>query len=392
MLTEYRPSCKLSSNNRRHYPVNYVSFDFLKELDMFFASASRHVPRVGFPISRYSSVTSSSSLKLVAELRKRTTASIQKAREALVASKGDLEGALKWLEQDRVSRGQQKAEKVGGRFAGEGLVGVSVLSRGVSHGMDPPIGIRAAMVELNCETDFVARNELFRKLSQDLAFTAGFITDLPSSHSPAIGSQSIIRPIELGHLQDAPLMLRDGESKRISVSEAIRDVIAAVGENITIRRAVSFVQKPIPPPSGMALRVASYVHGALPTPPGDPTAVTEAQGNIGTLAAIGLRTSPASRLSELLIKPTFEADLSALERGLARQIAGMRPERIHGDGSDALYNQSFDMLVTSGGQTVQNVLRAWAEEQGMTDHGPQEDGMAGLSVVEFLRWEVGEML
>jgi len=306
-----------------------------------------------------------------------------------VASKWDVEGALEWLEQDRVSCGRQTAKKFGARFAGEGLIGVSVLSRGTCHGIPPPLGIRAAMVELNCETDFVSRNELFRKLSRDLAFTAAFIADTPPSVSPTMEPHGFIRPIELAHLQDAPLMLRDGEVKRITVSEAIRDIIAAMGENITIRRAVSFMQKSTPPSSGMGLRVASYVHGALAIPPGDPSAVMEAQGKIGTLAAIGLRTSPASRLGQLLVKPGFDVALGALERGLARQIVGMRPERVHGDGGDALYSQPFDMLATSGGQTVQNVLTAWAEEQKMTD---LEDGMAGLSVVEFLRWEVGEML
>ncbi|KAF8514760.1 elongation factor TS-domain-containing protein, partial [Gautieria morchelliformis] len=337
----------------------------------------------------YSSVASgSSSLKLVAELRKRTTVGVQKAREALMATNDDVEGALQWLEKDRVSSGQRTAEKVGSRFAGEGLIGVAVLSRGSCHG--PPLGIRAAMVELNCETDFVGRNELFRKLSQDLAFTAAFMAEPPPSLSPANEPHPFIRPIELAHLQGAPLMIRDGASKHPSVSDAIRDIIAAVGENIKIRRAVSFVHNSIPPPLGMGLRVACYVHGALAIPPGNPSAVMEAQGRIGALVAVGLRTSPASRLSELLAKPAFDVDLGALERGIARQVVGMRPERVHGDRGNNLYSQPFDMLASSGGQTVQKTLKSWGEEQKLTDENPLEDGMTGLSVVEFLRWEVGE--
>ena len=357
---------------------------------MLLVSLSRHAPRVVLSFSRYSSSSAPPSLKLVAELRKRTTATIQKAREALIASKGDVESALEWLEQDRVSTGQQKAEKVGGRFAGEGLIGVSVLSRGTSHGTDPPLGIRAAMVELNCETDFVGRNELFRKLTQDLAFTAAFLADPSPPLSPANEPLTFIRPIELAHLQDAPLMLRDDDSKRITVSGAIRDIITAVGENIKIRRAVSMVHNSIPPLSGMGLRVASYVHGALPVPSGNASAVLEAQGKIGTLVALGLRSSPVPRLTQLLANPAFEADLGALERGIARQIVGMRPEVIHGDGDVALYNQPFDMLATSGGETVQNVLKAWAAKQKLMDNNIQKDGEAGLSVIEFLRWEVGE--
>ena len=299
-----------------------------------------------------------------------------------------MEGALAWLEKDRISTGKRKAEKLGGRFAGEGLIGVSVLSRGTCHGMDTPLGIRAAMVELNCETDFVGRNELFRKLTQDLAFTAAFLADTPPSFLPANESHALIRPVEL--LQDAPLMLRGDESKRTTVSEAIRDIITAVGENIEIRRAVSFVHNYIPPPSGMGLRVASYVHGALPVPPGHPAVVMEAQGNIGTLIAVGLKSSPATRLSELFASPPFDANLGTLERGLGRQVVGMHPKSIHGDGDDALYNQKFDMLASSGGETVQSVLKTWAKEQKLMDHSLEEDGTAGLSVVEFLRWQVGE--
>ncbi len=102
-------------------------------------------------------------LKLVAELRKLTGVSITKAREALAASNNDVSAALKWLQSDLAVSGAKKAAKVAHRTAGEGHVGASVLSRGTGS---PPGGVRAALVELNCETDFtMARNAaLFRRL------------------------------------------------------------------------------------------------------------------------------------------------------------------------------------------------------------------------------------
>ncbi|KAF8585117.1 hypothetical protein K439DRAFT_1082353 [Ramaria rubella] len=352
---------------------------------MLLASVSRHVLRVGQPCFRHSSSsTPTSSIKLVAELRKRTTATIKKAREALTASEGDLSGALEWLERDRVLTGQQKAEKVSGRFAGEGLIGVCVLSRGSRNRCEE--GIRAAMIEVNCETDFVGRNELFRKLTQDLAFTVARMANRPLSLAPIDQASSLILPVNLKHLQETILTLRDNEHKELTVSESIREVILAVGENISIRRAVLFSHNPIPPQSGMGLRIGHYVHCALPKPEHPSTLAIDVQGKLGALVAVELRTSPASRLEELLDDETFETKLSSLERGLARQIVGLRASSVCGEGDKALYNQSFDMLATSGGENVETVLRTWAVNNTMT----RKEKEGGLNVLEFLRWEVGE--
>ena len=317
---------------------------------------------------------------------------IQKAREALIASNSDVSSAIEWIDRERVAMGQRKAEKVGGRFTGQGLVGVSVLSPGTGHGTDSS-GVRAAMVELNCETDFVGRNELFRALTQNLAFTAAFISDpIPPSAADGLGTDHFLRSIDLSHLRDAPLMVRDQTGTPKTVSEAVRDTMTAVGENISIRRAMSFVHNHVTPISGVGLRASSYVHGALSTPPEKTPAVVEAQGTIGALVVIGLRTSPVSRLSELLKNPAFNTKIGSLERALARQVVGMHPEGVQGEVKDALYNQPFDMLATSGGQSVGMVLKQWAEEQNMGESSQTEhEGVSGLSVIEFSRWKVGEV-
>lgn len=337
-------------------------------------------------------------IKLVAEIRKRTTASIQKAREALVASKGDVEGALEWLDKDREVSGQRKAEKVGGRFTGEGLVGVAVLTRGTSaaraSSAEYSHKIRAGMVELNCETDFVGRNELFRQLTQDLAFTVAYMGEETSS-------TPMIAPMDISYVQNAPLMRRDASREKYStVSEAIRDLIAAVGENVTIRRAATFVQAPPSINSGLGIRAASYVHNALRKPESSPgssssssqvASVYEAQGRIGALLAVALRTNNKPALRQLMEeKESFEKDLEVLERGLCRQVVGMSPSSISGE-PNSLYNQPFDMLLTAAGKSVENVLGDWSRQRGMIgEPNKEDDSSCGVRVMEFARWEVGE--
>jgi elongation factor Ts len=115
------------------------------------------------PIRFYSkSAEKPSNVRLVAELRKLTEVSITKAREALAASNNDVSAALQWLQNDLAVSGAKKAAKVAHRAASEGLVCASVLSHGTGSSLSSGAhgyghgGLRAALVELNCETDFVA--------------------------------------------------------------------------------------------------------------------------------------------------------------------------------------------------------------------------------------------
>ena len=208
--------------------------------------------------------SSRASLQLVAELRKRTDTSISKAREALIATSNDLEAALDWLQKDLAHTGAKKAAKVGGRETKEGLIGISLLASGYGEGVG---GVRAAMVELNCETDFVGRNELFGKLASDIAHTVAFHAEAPSDFQE---NPSLLRQCSIDILLDTPLMPKNvslGASENgSSVGSAIRDSIAKLGENLSLRRAVSVVL-PSPPEAIQAgLRVAPYVHGTASDP------------------------------------------------------------------------------------------------------------------------------
>lgn len=322
----------------------------------------------------YSTEAPKTPIKLVAELRKLTEVSITKAREALSASNNDVNLALQWLEKDIITSGAKKAAKVDGRFAGEGLISTSVLLNGIGsrsglgHGV-----VRAAMVELNCETDFVGRNELFGRLAADIAHTAAFITD---PH----GSETTFQECSLDMLNDAPLISQlNPNSQSGTVGTSIRDMIAKVGEKISLRRAVTLVESSPQAQSDVGLRLASYSHGSINIP---------SQGRIGSLALLALK-SP--KLAELMASDVFQEDLKRLERSLARQIAGFETTSIKSSSTQpsetALYDQPFAMFPEdSSGKTVLEVLRSWAQQRGLVEAGQE----GGLAVLDFKKWTVGE--
>ncbi|KAF8899058.1 elongation factor Ts, mitochondrial [Infundibulicybe gibba] len=302
----------------------------------------------------YSTAPRKPSLKLVAELRKRTEVSITKAREALSATNNDVQDALEWLEKDLVTSGAKRAAKVDGRSTGEGLVSTAVLSQGAgSRSGIGYSGIRAAMVELNCETDFVGRNELFGKLAADIAHTAAYISE------PASENTFQLCPTDM--LNDAPLITEANPHPQpnITVGSSIRDLISKVGEKISLRRAVSLVENPPPTQLGMALRLASYVHGSS---------------------------------SKLLASEAFLEELNRLERSLGRQIVGFNTQSICSPPGvkeeSALYDQPFMMLAGGlSGLPVREVLDKWARQHNLVG-----GSLDSVSVLDFAKWTVGEPL
>jgi elongation factor Ts len=312
------------------------------------------------------------SVKLVAELRKLTEVSISKAREALSATNNDLDAALQWLEKDLVITGAKKAAKVQGRATNQGLISVSILSDGIGAKSSGYGGIRAAMVELNCETDFVGRNELFGRLAGDISHTAAYISD-------ATGSKNAFRPYSIEHLQDAPLLSRADPASTPSgtVATAIRDAIAKLGENITLRRAVGVVENS-PPQTDVGLRLSSYIHGSVND---------FAQGRIGSLAMLALKSR---KLPELIATESFREDLGRLERGLARQIAGFETISIEGEEETALYNQTFMMMGSDFSDiSVRDALSAWSQQKGVVSQSSADEGIA---VLDFAKWTLGEVI
>ncbi len=160
---------------------------------------------------------------MVKELRDSTGAGMMDAKKALTEVDGDMEAAVDWLR----TKGLSKAAKKSGRTAAEGLVGVAVEDgKGVA-------------IELNSETDFVAKNAEFQQLVGDIARTALGVADMDALKVADMGGKS--------------------------VETAVTDAIAKIGENMTLRRMASVEGD----------SVVTYVHNA----------VTAGMGKIGVLVA-----------------------------------------------------------------------------------------------------------
>lgn len=313
------------------------------------------------------------SVKLVAELRKLTEVSILKAREALAATNNDVNAALGWLEKDLATSGAKKAEKLQGRSTSQGLISISKFSSGTGvNAVAGYSGVRAAMIELNCETDFVGRNELFGKLAADIAHTAAYLADISNS-------KGAFHQHSLELLHDAPLLseANPGATPRGTISTAIRDAIAKLGENISLRRAISVVENP-PLKPHLGLRLSSYVHGSINNPD---------QGRIGGLVLLALKSKT---LSDRLASETFRDDLGRLERALARQIVGFETLSINGDGESALYNQPFMMMGGDNPDTpVKDALVSWSQQRGLRSQSVEDEGVV---VLDFMKWTLGETI
>ncbi len=200
---------------------------------------------------------------LVKALRERTGAGMMDCKKALTESGGDMEQAVDWLR----TKGLSAAAKKAGRVAAEGLVAIATGPQ------------RAAMVEVNAETDFVARNELFQAFVTEAARVA-----------LAVGG-------DLDAIKVAPY----GDSGR-SVGDELTQLIATVGEHMTLRRACV-----LSVPHGV---VAAYMHAA----------VKPGLGKIGVLVAI---------------EGASEADaLELLGRQVGMHVAASRPEVLDIDAVD----------------------------------------------------------
>lgn len=186
---------------------------------------------------------------LVRELRERTGAGVMDCRQALIAADGDLDRAAGILRE----RGLAAAARKSGRATGEGQIGSYI------H----PGGRLGALVEVNCESDFVARTEEFQRLVRDLAIQVAGLA--PQWVSPDEVPQPVLdeKRVELGadasvtskpeHLraqivegqlrkwyQQVALLEQPFRDTDVSVGEHINEKIALLGENIRVRRFARF--------------------------------------------------------------------------------------------------------------------------------------------------------
>ncbi|HEX8665959.1 MAG TPA: translation elongation factor Ts [Beijerinckiaceae bacterium] len=199
---------------------------------------------------------------MVKELRDKTGAGMMDCKAALNET-GDIEAAVDWLRK----KGLAKAAKKAGRTAAEGLVAVESSGR------------TAAVVEVNSETDFVARNDRFQAFAREAAKIAlmgdGTVEGLENAHFP--GAQT-------------------------TVKERLQELIATIGENMTLRRVAKLTVS-----DGF---IASYVHNA----------VADGLGKIGVLVAL----ESAGDVTQL----------ATLGRQIAMHVAATNPAAVDASGID----------------------------------------------------------
>lgn len=283
-------------------------------------SSLRTVPRA----ARLYSTPAKPSVKLIAELRKQSDVSLPLAREALAASNLSIPGALEWL----AKHGDKKASKVAGRATNEGLVGVYTISEGVGKLMRAPVW--AGMVEMNCETDFVARGNLFGKLLSEVAHSAAFHAEAirtraqPKKGAVEVEGGELITSLDVDQLMKAPLMSYsnpDPTGKPLpTVEQSLRTLMGKVGENISIRRA-AVVQRDIVALKDIGLRLGAYGHGGTYTQP------KFCSGRIASMAVLALK-APLGKDPRASICDWFRRESFQKRHGRARSSGSQTNCRI----------------------------------------------------------------
>ncbi len=282
---------------------------------------------------------------MVKELREKTGAGMMDCKSALTETDGDSDAAVDWLR----TKGLAKAAKKAGRVAAEGLVGL-VTS-----------GTSGAVVEVNSETDFVARNDTFQEIVRNIASVArgaeGDIDKLATLEYPGVGK---------------------------SVSQHLTEMIGTIGENMTLRRVAGLTVS-----EGV---VGSYVHNAAA--PG--------VGKIGVL--VGLESSGDQEA------------LSAFAKQIAMHIAASRPLAVTSDSLDPeIVDRERAVLTEQARESgkpeeiitkmVDGRIRKFFEEVVLlsqafvidTDNtveqalkAAEKDVGAPIVITQFIRFELGE--
>ncbi len=283
---------------------------------------------------------------LVKELRETSGAGMMDCKKALAENDGDLQAAVDWLR----TKGLSAAAKKSSRVAAEGLVALKAA------------GTKAAVIEVNSETDFVARNEQFQNFVADLA---GLVLETGKTD-----------------IEDLKTVAYTGSEK--PVSEVLTDNIATIGENMNIRRAVSLEVE-----EGL---VASYIHGAVADGMGKiavlvglkSSASADVLAPLGKQLAMHIAAANPASLSEGDLDPTILEREKQVQMDKARESG--KPENIIEKmivGRMRKYLEEIVLLhqtfVIDGETKISDVVKAAAKEAG-TD----------IELVSYVRMEVGD--
>ncbi len=283
--------------------------------------------------------------QMVKDLREKTGAGMMDCKTALKETDGDMEAAIDWLR----AKGFAKAAKKAGRTAADGLVGMATEDR------------KGALVELNAETDFVARNEQFQSMVNEISKlalkVAGDIDALAAETYP-------------------------GTEK--SVADYISEMIATIGENMRLRRT-AFVEVS----DGV---VSSYMHNAAAPGMGKIGVIVglESSGDKDKLQALGKQIAMHVAATSPLAVDIDRLDPAIVDRERAILVEQARdsgkPENIIEKMVEGRLNKYYQevvlmkqALVTDPDNTVENAIK-----------NAEDDVGAPIKVVGFERYALGE--
>ena len=273
---------------------------------------------------------------MVKELREKTGVGMMECKKALAEVEGDMEKAVVWLRE----HGMARAAKKEGRVAAEGLVEVFV----------NPEQTAGVLVELNCETDFVSKNEEFRALAHDIA-------KLAYQHKAKDHEELLV--------------LKIGAQ---TVKEKLTELIAKIGENMNLRR----------------VKVLHATNGVV-------TGYSHMGGRIGTLVVLEGATGPdvvelgkdlAMHVAAAAPRYLVETEVNAEELNQEREIARKRLEE---EGKPAeLVEKILAGQMKKFYKEVCLIEQGFVKDPNVTVQKHVDNTKKGLKIASFGRFQLGE--
>lgn len=226
-------------------------------------------------------------MDLIKQLRASSGAPISDCKKAVDASDGDLDAAFEWLRKKGAARATEKA----GRSASQGLVAVSLA----------PGGGHFVLLEVNSETDFVARNDHFQQFVADVAAAACSLSPPPTADDAAAAATAL----DVDALLDAPLA-SGSSGAELPTRDVLAELVGKMGESCVVRRAVA-----LRAPSGDGGAFGSYLHNTVAPTLGS-------KGALVTLRCDAAAGDDAAR-----------ATLEAAAKRLAMHVVAARPKYLN---------------------------------------------------------------
>lgn len=279
----------------------------------------------------------------VKELRDQTGAGMMDCKAALIETDGELEAAIDWLR----AKGLSKAAKKADRVAAEGLIGIAT-----GDG-------KAVMVEVNSETDFVSRNADFQALVSGIA-------------EAALGTDGSVEAISAAKMPGSD----------VAVDEAIKNAIATIGENMTLRRAATIAVSP-----GV---VSSYVHNSVAPNLGRIGVIVgvQSEGDAEKLAGLGKQVAMHVAAAGPLAVRQEEVDPTVVERERAifseQARESGKPDSIIEKMVEGRIRKFYEEVVLLSQNFVVDTDKTVAEALKAAEDGAQID------VTEFVVFRLGE--